>query len=149
MKRSLDSLEILLVEDNPHDAELVMRVLRRRNLADHLVHVPDGQAALDFLFGTGEHTGRDTRKQPKVVLLDLKLPKVDGIDVLRHIRADQRTKQLPVVVLTSSNEDRDISMAYQLGANSFIVKPVEFETFLDVIGDTGSYWLKTNVVTNS
>jgi len=149
MKRSLDALEILLVEDNPHDAELVIRVLRRRNLAHHLVHVPDGQAALDFLFGTGDHTGRDTRKQPKVVLLDLKLPKVDGIDVLRRIRADERTKQVPVVVLTSSNEVRDISMAYQLGANSFIVKPVEFETFLDVIGDTGLYWLKTNVVSNT
>jgi CheY-like chemotaxis protein len=148
MNRDVDLLDILLVEDNPHDAELVIRALRNHDLAPHLVHLPDGQAALDFLFGSGTHRGRDLRKRPKVVLLDLKLPKVDGIEVLRRIRADERTKQLPVVVLTSSREVRDISTAYQLGANSFIVKPVEFESFLNVIRDTGWYWLKTNVISN-
>jgi CheY-like chemotaxis protein len=148
MNCDVDLLEILLVEDNPHDAELVIRALRNHDLAHHLVHLPDGQAALDFLFGNGVHSGRDPRKRPKVVLLDLKLPKVDGIEVLRRIRSDERTKQMPVVVLTSSREVRDIDTAYQLGANSFIVKPVEFESFLKVIRDTGLYWLKTNVISN-
>jgi two-component system response regulator len=148
MNCDVDLLEILLVEDNPHDAELVIRALRNHDLAHHLVHLPDGQAALDFLFGSGTHSGRDVRKRPKVVLLDLKLPKVDGIEVLRRIRADERTKQVPVVVLTSSREVRDVSTAYQLGANSFIVKPVEFESFLNVIRDTGLYWLRTNVISN-
>ena len=149
MKPSMDFLEILLVEDNPHDAELIVRALQRHDLAQHLVHVPDGQAALDFLFGTGAYTGRDVRQRPKVVLLDLKLPKMDGIEVLRRIRADERTKQVPVVVLTSSREVRDVSSAYQLGANSFIVKPVEFETFLNVISETGLYWVKMNLVSES
>lgn len=148
MKPAMDLLEILLVEDNPHDAELIIRALRRHDLANHLVHVSDGQAALDFLFGSGAHAGRDVRQRPKVVLLDLKLPKVDGIEVLRRIRADESTKQVPVVVLTSSREVRDLDNVYQLGANSFIVKPVEFETFLNVISETGLYWLKTNVVSD-
>ncbi len=137
-------LEILLVEDNPHDAELAIRALKKRNLANNLVHVSDGQTALDFLFGTGTYAGRDDHHQPKVVLLDLKLPKVDGIEVLRQLRADDRTKLLPVVVLTSSREERDIVESYKLGANSYIVKPVEFENFSEAISNLGLYWLVLN-----
>ena len=141
-------LDTLLVEDNPCDAELVIRALRGAGLANHLVHVPDGQAALDFLFGTGPYHDRDVRKQPKIVLLDLKLPKLDGLEVLRRIRADERTKLVPVVIMTSSGEDRDIAASYQLGANSYIVKPVDFEAFTEVVSATGLYWLKTNVSSN-
>jgi CheY-like chemotaxis protein len=139
-------LEILLVEDNPHDAELAILALRKHNLAKRLVHVEDGRAALDFLFGTGAYEGRDVVLQPKVVLLDLKLPKVDGIEVLRQIRADERTKLLPVVILTSSRENSDLINAYQLGANSYIVKPVEFENFSDAVTHMGRYWLLLNEI---
>ena len=139
-----DHLEILLVEDNPHDAELAIRALKKRNLANNLVHVSDGQTALNFLFGTGTYEGRDVHNQPKVVLLDLKLPKVDGIEVLRQIRADIRTKLLPVVMLTSSREERDVIESYQLGANSYIVKPVEFENFSEAVCNLGLYWLLLN-----
>ena len=137
-------LEILLVEDNRNDAELTIRALKKRNLANNLVHVEDGQAALDFLFGTGAHAGRDVQQQPKVVLLDLKLPKLDGIEVLRRLRADERTKLLPVVMLTSSREDRDVIETYKLGANSYIVKPVEFENFSEAVSNLGMYWLLLN-----
>ena len=139
-----NELEILLVEDNPNDAELTLRALKKRNLANNLVHVEDGQAALDFLFGTGAHAGRDVQQQPKVVLLDLKLPKLDGIEVLRRLRADERTKLLPVVMLTSSREDRDVIETYKLGANSYIVKPVEFENFSEAVSTLGMYWLLLN-----
>lgn len=137
-------LEILLVEDNPQDAELTIRALKRRNLANQLIHVQDGQAALDFIFGTGAYAGRDVHAQPKVVLLDLKLPKIDGIEVLRRIRADERTKMLPVVVLTSSREDRDVIETYKLGTNSYIVKPVDFENFAEAVSNLGLYWLVLN-----
>ena len=137
-------LEILLVEDNPNDAELAIHALRKRNLANSLIHVEDGQAALDFLFGTGAYEGRDVNHLPKVVLLDLKLPKVDGIEVLRRLRADARTKLLPVVVLTSSREERDVIATYELGANSYIVKPVEFENFSEAVSNLGLYWLLLN-----
>ncbi len=141
-------LEILLVEDSPHDAEFAISALQSVNLADNLVHVADGQAALDFLFGTGAFEGRDVKLQPKVVLLDLKMPKVDGIEVLRQLRADDRTKLVPVVVLTSSHEDRDVTDAYQLGASSYIVKPVDFDVFFSAIADLGLYWLTLNVTAN-
>jgi len=137
-------MEILLVEDNPADAELTIRALTKRNLANNLIHVVDGQAALDFLFGAGAHEGRDLNIQPKVVLLDLKLPKVDGIEVLRCLRADERTKLLPVVVLTSSCEDRDVIESYKLGANSYIVKPVDFEKFSEAVSNLGLYWILLN-----
>lgn len=137
-------LEILLVEDNPADAEMTLRALKKRHLANQVVHVVDGQAALDFLFGTGPHAGRNTSEKPKVVLLDLKLPKVDGIEVLRQLRADARTRLLPVVVLTSSREDRDVIETYQLGANSYIVKPVDFEKFSEAVSNLGMYWLLLN-----
>jgi CheY-like chemotaxis protein len=139
-----EQLEILLVEDNPQDAELAIHALGKRNLASNLVHVLDGQMALDFLFGTGAYEGRDTQIQPKVVMLDLKLSKMDGIEVLRHLRADERTKLLPVVILTSSREDRDVIETCKLGANSYIVKPVDFENFSEKIGNLGLYWLLLN-----
>ena len=139
-----NELQILLVEDNPADAELTIRALKKRNLANHLVHVIDGQAALDFLFGTGAYAGRAIEHLPKVVLLDLKLPKVDGIEVLRQLRANERTKLLPVVVLTSSREDRDVIETYKLGANSYIVKPVEFENFSEAVSNLGLYWILLN-----
>ena len=139
-----NQLEILLVEDNPDDAELAIRALKKRHLANNLIHVEDGQAALDFLFGTGAYAGRDVQHQPKVVLLDLSLPKVDGFEVLRQLRADERTKLVPVVVLTSSREDRDLLKTYDLGANSYIVKPVEFESFSEAVSNLGLYWLLLN-----
>ena len=137
-------LEILLVEDNPNDAELAIHALHKRNFANNLIHVQDGQAALDFLFCTGEYENRDGKHLPKVVLLDLKLPKVDGIEVLRQLRADERTKLLPIVVLTSSREESDVIETYKLGANSYIVKPVEFENFSEAVSNLGLYWLLLN-----
>ena len=141
-------LQILLVEDSPHDAEFVISALQGVNLADHLVHVTDGQAALDFLFGSGAFEGRDVTLLPKVVLLDLKMPKVGGMEVLRQLKADERTKLLPVVVLTSSHEDRDVTAAYQLGASSYVVKPVDFDIFSSAMADIGLYWLTLNVTAN-
>ncbi|MDB6152414.1 MAG: response regulator receiver protein [Chthoniobacteraceae bacterium] len=137
-------IQILLVEDNPRDAELTLRALRKRNLANNVVHVDDGQEALDFLFGAGAYAERDVTAWPKLVLLDLKLPKIDGIEVLRQIRANQATRMLPVVVMTSSREDRDVVEAYNLGVNSYIVKPVEFENFCEAVSTVGCYWLLLN-----
>lgn len=137
-------LEILLVEDNPQEAELTIRALKKRTLANHFVHVHDGQEAVDFIFNRGRYQGTEAYEMPKVVLLDLKLPKLDGLEVLRQIRADERTRTLPVVVLTSSREDRDVIEAYALGANSYIVKPVDFEKFLEVVSNMITYWLLLN-----
>jgi CheY-like chemotaxis protein len=137
-------LGILLVEDNPHDAELAIRALKSQHLAKCLIHVTDGQAALDFLFGVDAYQGRDTHFQPKVVLLDLKLPKIGGIEVLCRLRGDPRTKLLPIVVLTSSHEDRDVVECYKLGANSYIVKPVDFDQFSEAVSHIGLYWLMLN-----
>ncbi len=144
-----DSLELLLVEDSPYDAELAIRALAGHRLDKHLVHVRDGQEALDFLMGSGAHKGRDVRRTPKVILLDLKLPKVDGIEVLRRIRSEKSLRQIPVVMLTSSPERRDVEAAYRLGVNSYVVKPVEIESFLEVISNLGLYWLVRNEVPKS
>jgi CheY-like chemotaxis protein len=141
---NFNEVEILLVEDNPEDAELTMRTLRQRNLANRLHHVEDGAAALDFLFGRGEFAGRDVSTRPKVVLLDLKLPKVGGLEVLRAIKDDPRTRHIPVVVITSSREDRDLAEAYRLGANSYVVKPVDFDQFSEAVGQLGLYWVLIN-----
>jgi CheY-like chemotaxis protein len=137
-------LEILLVEDNPQEAELTVRALAKRTLANHFVHVHDGQEALDFLFGKGRYKDRDVNELPKVVLLDWKLPKLDGMEVLRQLRSNRHTRLIPVVVLTSSREERDVIEAYQLGANSYIVKPVDFEKFLEVVSNMITYWLLLN-----
>jgi two-component system response regulator len=136
---------ILLVEDNPDDEALTLRALRKNNILNPVVVARDGEEALDFLFGTGRHAGRDLDQQPQVVLLDLKLPKLDGLEVLRRLRADPRTRLLPVVILTTSNEDRDILSSYQLGANSYVRKPVDFEQFIEAARQLGLYWLVLNV----
>jgi len=141
---STTEIEILLVEDNLRDAEMTLRSLRKGGLANNIVHVIDGQEALDWLHGTGRHAGRDAHARPRVVLLDLKLPKVDGLEVLRAIRADELTRLLPVVVMTSSDEERDIVESYKLGANSFVVKPVDFDTFRAAVAAVGHNWLLVN-----
>jgi CheY-like chemotaxis protein len=137
-------VEILLVEDNPTDAELCIRSLKKHNLANHLAWVKDGAEALDFLFARGGYAGRDPDHRPKVVLLDLRLPKVDGLEVLRQVKADDGLKTIPVVVLTSSKEDRDVATSYALGANSFVSKPVEFTEFADAVTRLGLYWVLVN-----
>lgn len=137
-------VEILLVEDNPSDAELAIRALKKNNLANKLLWVKDGAEALDFVFATGDYSHRNVVNGPKVILLDLRLPKVDGMEVLRRIKGDERTRIIPVVVLTSSKEDRDIVESYRLGVNSFISKPVEFEAFAKTVSELGFYWLLVN-----
>jgi CheY-like chemotaxis protein len=136
--------DIMVVEDNPNDAMLTIRSLKQHNLANNLVHVTDGQAAIDYLFAKGAYSERNPLNLPKVVLLDLKLPKLNGLEVLSLIRGDPRTQILPVVILTSSQEESDLIESYKLGANSYIVKPVEFENFSKAIVDVGLYWLLLN-----
>ena len=136
---------ILLVEDNPDDEALTLRALKKNNILNPVVVARDGIEALDFLFGTGAHAGRDLAHMPQVVLLDLKLPKVDGLEVLRRIRANERTRLQPVVVLTTSNEEQDILSSYQLGANSYIRKPVDFGQFMEAVRQLGLYWLVLNL----
>ena len=135
---------ILLVEDNPDDQALTRRALAKNNIFNDLVLAEDGVQALDYLFGTGAHAGRDTSVLPSVVLLDLKLPKVDGLEVLRRVRDDERTRFLPVVVLTSSKEEQDLVQSYSLGANSYIRKPVDFAQFMEAVRQLGLYWLVLN-----
>jgi two-component system response regulator len=135
---------ILLVEDNPDDEALTMRALRKHNIANEVVVAHDGVEALDYLFGTGAWTGRDRRQLPQVVMLDLKLPKIEGLEVLRRIRADDLTRLLPVVILTSSNEEQDRIGSYGLGANSYVRKPVDFDEFVDAVKQLGLYWLVLN-----
>jgi two-component system response regulator len=135
---------IMLVEDNPDDEELTLRALRKGNIANEVFVARDGTEALDFLFGTGKHAGVKTLPMPAVVLLDLKLPKLNGIDVLKRIRADPRTRLIPVVVLTSSSEDEDMVKSYQSGANSYVRKPVEFSSFASAVTQLGMYWMLIN-----
>ena len=140
-----NSVEILLAEDNVSDAELTMRELRKHKLTNKLYHAKDGEEALDFIFASGKFEGlRNVAYPPKVVLLDIQMPKVNGIEVLQKIKSDERTKHIPVVMLTSSKEDPDIQRCYQLGANSYIVKPVDFESFAEAIKNLGFYWLLLN-----
>jgi two-component system response regulator len=135
---------ILLVEDNPDDEALTLRALRKNNITNEVVVARDGVEALDYLFGTGAYAGRDKPVLPQVTLLDLKLPKVDGLEVLRRLRADDRTKLLPVVILTSSNEEQDRLKGYGLGANSYVRKPVDFDQFMEAVRQLGLYWLLLN-----
>ena len=140
----VDYVEILLVEDNPHDVELTLRALTKNKIINKVLVATDGAQALDFVFCTGVYKDRDMKNPPKVILLDLKLPKVSGIEVLRKIKSDSRTKGIPVVVLTSSEQERDVAKSYGLGVNSYIVKPVDFDKFVKTVADLGLYWLLTN-----
>jgi CheY-like chemotaxis protein len=135
---------ILLVEDNPDDEALTLRALKKNNILNPVVVAHDGVEALDFLFGTGMYEGRDVKERPTVILLDLKLPKVDGLEVLKRLRNDERTSLIPVVILTTSNEEQDIIKSYSLGVNSYVRKPVEFEEFIKAVGLLGMYWLLVN-----
>ena len=140
-----DPVEILIVEDNPSDAELTIRALKKSNLANHIFVVENGEEALDFIFSRGKYADLNNSKTLKVIFLDLKLPKVSGLEVLEVIKSEDATKSLPVVIITSSKEDPDIKRAYALGANSYVVKPVDFESFINAISTTGLYWLLINV----
>lgn len=140
----MDDRKILLVEDNPGDVALTLRAFRKSNIMNDVVVAQDGIEALDYLNGTGAHAGRDLSIMPVVILLDLKLPRVDGLEVLRQVRADERTKLLPVIILTSSREEQDLIRSYSLGANSYIRKPVDFDQFAEAVRELGLYWLVLN-----
>ncbi|MFA7287523.1 MAG: response regulator [Melioribacteraceae bacterium] len=137
-------VDILIVEDNPTDVELTMRAFKKNNLANNIFIVEDGESALEFIFCRGKFTNRNLHSQMKVIFLDLKLPKIGGLDILREIKTNPITKHIPVVILTSSKEDPDIRTAYELGANSYVVKPVNFNEFIDALKNTGLYWLLVN-----
>jgi two-component system response regulator len=141
---SLNEVEVVLVEDNPNDAELAIRALKEYNFANKLMWLKDGVEALDFIFAQGQYTDRSVEEVPKVILLDLKLPRVDGLEVLEKIKSDTRTKSIPVVVLTSSSEERDIIASYNLGVNSYVIKPVDFDKFVDAAKEIGLYWMLLN-----
>ncbi len=139
-----DAVEILLVEDNPQHVELTLRALKKYHLANNVLVAKDGAEALEFIFRTGAHARRKIENEPKVVLLDLKLPKMDGLEVLRKIKSDERTKSIPVVVVTTSEQEQDVVESYKLGANSYIVKPVSFDKFVQAVSELGLYWMLLN-----
>lgn len=141
---NLNEVEILIVEDNPNDAEMALRALKKNKLTNNVLMVDDGEDALDFIFRRGEYSGRNNESAPKMILLDLKLPKVNGLEVLREIKSNPETKMIPVIVLTSSKEESDIVESYKLGVNSYIVKPVDFDKFVDAVRELGLYWLLLN-----
>ncbi len=144
MNETMQEVEILLVEDNPNDAEMALRALKKNNLSNKVLIVKDGEEALDYLYSRGKFAAKNLSSRPKIILLDLKLPKVDGKEVLRAIKSDPEKRMIPVVVLTSSQEESDIFESYQLGVNSYIVKPVDFDKFADAVRDLGLYWLLLN-----
>jgi two-component system, response regulator len=144
MSEAERGVEILLIEDNVEDAELTMRVFKQKNLANRFVWVKNGALGLDFLFGRGPYAGRDSAQMPRLVLLDLHLPKVGGLEVLRELKSNPRTRSLPIVVLSSSTQDKDILQSYDLGVNSYVSKPIEFEEFVNVVANLGLYWLLIN-----
>ncbi|HTF18507.1 MAG TPA: response regulator [Chryseolinea sp.] len=142
------SVEILLIEDNPHEAQLIIRSLRKHHLANKLLHIDDGAEAINFIFAEKGYADRQIEDHPKLILLDLKLPKVDGLEILKRIKSDDRIKSIPVIVLTSSQEERDIVSSYSLGVNSYIVKPVNFDSFSKAVAELGLYWMLLNVNPN-
>ncbi|MBA3682054.1 MAG: response regulator [Bacteroidetes bacterium] len=140
----MDNIEIILVEDSIEDATLIMRSLKKNNLGNNVIHLKNGSEALDFIFARDEYSTRNIEDKPKLILLDLKMPKVDGLQVLREIKADSRTKTIPVIIMTSSREDRDLIESYTLGVNSYVVKPVSFENFAQAVAELRMYWLMVN-----
>lgn len=144
MNSSIHDVDILLVEDNPDDATLVIRALKKCNLGNNLIHLSDGEQALNFIFGKGPFSNRKVEDKPKVILLDLKMPKVDGLQVLKAIREDERTKMIPVVIMTSSGEEKDIVATYASGVNAYVVKPVGFDNFSKAVAELGMFWLLVN-----
>jgi len=144
-----EHFDILFIEDNPHEAELTIRSLKKLHLANRIKHIEDGAEALDFIFGRTTHSNDENAIDPRLILLDLKLPKIDGLEVLRQIKSDERTKIIPVVVLTSSKEEKDVIESYKLGVNSYIVKPVNFESFGKAVAELGLYWMILNQNANS
>jgi two-component system, response regulator len=144
--QEMNEIDVLLVEDNPYDAELTLRALKKQGLAHKSLTCTDGVEALDFLFGQGNYAGRNLAERPKVIFLDLKLPRISGLEVLERVKSDDRTRTIPVVVLSSSQEEQDITRSYDLGVNSYTVKPVEFEKFFQVVAELGLYWLTLNQV---
>jgi two-component system response regulator len=144
MNTSFHDVDVLLVEDNPDDAGLVLRELKKNHLGNKIIHLSDGAEALDFIFTRGKYAERKIEDKPKVILLDLKMPKVDGLQVLRAIRSDERTKLIPVVVMTSSKEEKDIIQSYSLGVNAYVVKPVNFEHFSKAVAELGMFWILVN-----
>lgn len=143
------AIEILLVEDNSSDAKLTIRALKKHNLCNNIVHLVDGAEALDFIFAQGNYSTRSIENKPKIVLLDLKMPKVSGLEVLKQIKRDPRTQSIPVIVMTSSKEDQDIDACYKLGVNSYVVKPVGFDNFSKAVVELGMYWMVVNQNSNS
>ncbi|MCW3126874.1 MAG: two-component system response regulator [Bacteroidetes bacterium] len=141
---NINTVDILLVEDNPYEAKLTMMSLEEQNLSKNIFHVDDGAEALDFIFCTGQYADRGRDNNPKMILLDLNMPKIGGLEVLRRIKSDDRTKSIPIIILSSSKEDSDLVTSYMLGVNSYVVKPVEFDTFTKAISDIGSYWMLLN-----
>ena len=139
-------VDIILVEDNPDDAELTLRALRKNNATDQVFHAEDGARAVEFIFGQGEFAGRDSKNIPKLILLDMKLPKLDGLEVLRRFKADKATRNIPVVMFTSSNEQSDMRQSYELGANSYVVKPVGFDDYISKVAAIARYWMLTNQI---
>lgn len=137
-------IEILLIEDNPSDAKLTIRALQKNNLCNNITHLTDGAEALDFIFARGKYAERDIGNRPRMILLDLKMPKISGIEVLQHIKSDERTRTIPVIVMTSSKEDTDISACYKMGVNSYVVKPVGFDNFSKAVVELGMYWMLIN-----
>lgn len=144
-----NEVDILLVEDSLEDAEMTIRALKKVHLANNLIHLEDGQEALDFLNGKGKYTGRETNHKPKVILLDIKMPRVDGIEVLRQIKSSEEMRRIPVVIMTSSGEEKDMITSYNLGVNSYVVKPVDFEGFAKAVSELGLYWMLINRTPNS
>ncbi|HEY9341743.1 MAG TPA: response regulator [Hanamia sp.] len=139
-------VEILLIEDNIDDAELTIHALKKKNLGNNLIHLKDGEEALEFLYATGKYAGRNLNLQPRMILLDLKMPKLNGMEVLEKVKTEPSTKKIPVVILTSSREDPDLRRCYELGANSYIVKPVDFESFVNAVAELGLYWIILNQI---
>jgi CheY-like chemotaxis protein len=144
MENTIHNIEIILVEDSLEDANLVIRSLKRNNLSNSITHLKDGAEALDFIFAKGEYGDRKIEDKPKLILLDLKMPKVDGLQVLRALKTDERTQSIPVVIMTSSREDRDLVESYKLGVNGYVVKPVSFENFAKAVAELGMFWLMIN-----